>query len=131
MNMYGEIPVNAFCSLFNLKFKADQDDRNPYLSGDMPAGSLHYRCRVRLYPNDYPKLNRRQLTTYFSKGPKNEYGVKLDELLYSLASESAVIEDVETAEEWCKEYGAECDHRAELSFRATQRQRAKMREMLG
>jgi len=109
----------------------EQVERNPYMNGDMPAGSLHYRCRVRLYPNDHPKQNRRQLTAYFSKGPGLNGGVKLDELLDCIASDSASVEHVETAEEWCNDYGAECNHRAELSFRATLRQRAKTQKMFG
>ncbi len=131
MNTHGEIPVSAFCSLFNLKFKVERVDHNPYMSGNVPKGSRHYRCRVRLYPNDHPKQNRRQLTSYLSVFPGNEEGVTLVELLECIVNDVSGVESVETAEEWCKDYGAECNHQAELSYRAALRQRAKMQKMFG
>ena len=131
MNSHGEITVEAFTKLFNLKFKVEEVDDNPYMSGGMPAGSRHYRCRFRLYPSENPKANRRQMTTYFSKGPAHEYGVDSAELLDCIASDTASIAAVDSAEEYAEDFGEELTPVVRRSYNATVRQANKLHNMFG
>ena len=131
MNAQQEITVKAFMGLFNLKFKVESVQDNPYMLEGMPAGSLHYRCRIRMYPSENPKQNRRQMTVYYSKGPALTRGVELDEVLDTLAMDGGSIAAVNSAEEWANDFGMEYTREVERAFNATVRQGDKLVNLFG
>ena len=106
----------------NIKFSYATIDHNP----NMDDSSMdHWRCRLR---ND-----GKSMTVYFSKGSgHNGAAPTLDEVLETLASDSAGVDNARDFEDWCSEYGYDTDSRkAERTYKAIEKQAIALRNLLG
>lgn len=96
-------------------------DANPNMN-DMPAGSRHYRVRLR--------YKGRQMTVPFSCGPAIEHEPSAEDVLECLLSDSSGAD--EAFEDWCDDLGYDSDsRRAERTYKLIQAQAIKTRNLLG
>lgn len=131
MSTIREITVAQFCGLFNLKFKFEEVDTNPYTSGEWERTARHYRCRIRMYPTENPKADRVQLTIYFSKGSALIYGVEIEEVLDCLASDVSSVVNTNDINDWAGDYGMEVTKEVERSYVQIVRTKDKLEKMFG
>lgn len=98
-------------------------DANPNMT-DMPAGSSHYRCRIR--------HDGRSMTVLFSMGPAHTKPPTLPDVLDCLASDASGLENANGFEDWASEYGYDIDSRkAERIYHVVERQAEKLNRLLG
>lgn len=84
----------------------------------------HWCCELR--------KDKRRMTVPFSCGVgHNGKAPKVEDVLDCLASDSASIENAQSFEEWCAEYGYDTNSRkAEKTFKICQRQAAKLKQFM-
>jgi hypothetical protein len=115
--------LNGFVEKYGIKFSAELTDSNPHMT-DMPAGSAHYRCRIR--------RGRRSMLVHFSQGPAICREPTAADVLQCLASDASGVENARGFEDWCGDYGYSTDSRsAERTYRAIEKQAADLRRVLG
>ena len=99
--------LQKVCDRFNVKCESEMVGENPNMSGDMPAGSYHYK--VTLYRRLPGSGRSRQITTYFSMGPALCHEPEAADVLSSLMLDARTGE--ETFEDFCSEFGYDEDSR--------------------
>lgn len=85
---------------------------NPHMS-DAHIESSHWKCRLK-------SGRRTMMTVTFTMGPAfNGRAPRTEEVLNCLASDAAGVENAQSFEDWCAEYGYDTDSRkAERTFKA-------------
>lgn len=100
---------------------AEWADENPNMSV-MPEGSTHWKCVL--------SYKGRRMTVHFSMGPAHHKEPTAEDVLDCLFSDASSAD--ESFEEWCGCYGYDTDSRkAELTYKAVQKQTAGLRRLLG
>jgi hypothetical protein len=114
--------MKKFTSENNVRIQVERVDQNPVMADWKDAN--HFKVTL--------KMDRRQLTTYFSQG----YGISGEpdaaSVLYCLASDAAGYENARNFEDWASEYGYDTDSRkAERIYKVVERQTKKLKNFLG
>lgn len=121
------LTLAQFISRAGITAMVEPTDRNPNVddSDDWARRADHWRVTLR--------RGRQRLTVYFSKGSGlNGEPATAEEVLNSLALDSASIENARTFEEWATELGYGPDSRkAERIYRLCARQSNKLLRFLG
>jgi hypothetical protein len=96
---------------------------NPHMT-DMPPGSTHWHITLR--------RGRSRMTVSYSMGPAHTTPPALDDVLDSLASDAATMENCATFEEFCGELGYDSDsRRAERIYQTCRKHQARLLRFLG
>lgn len=78
------------------------------------------------------KRNRKQFSTYFSTGYGWDHDPSSEDVLDTLASDAAGIENARDFSDWCNEYGFSDDSiRANRIYKISKRQAEKLKKFLG
>ena len=103
----------------------DWADRNPNMADEEWArAAFHYKVKLR--------RAGKTMTTYFSMGPAIKEPPELDQVLDSLASDAAGLENSPEFEAWAQEYGYDTDSRkAEKDFHAVETSSERLKAFLG
>lgn len=134
------VTIEQFVADNGISLKATWADRNPHMdSRDMD----HWKVVLRRDTDKAVIVNgavdmtrsdkRRVMTTYFSKGYGHN-GAKptATEVLSCLASDAAGLENNNSFEDWCDEYGYDTDSRkAEKTYKACKHIASRLRTFLG
>jgi hypothetical protein len=115
-------PLSRFVAKHGVTIRSEWADANPNMDSDQQMN--HYKVTLR--------AKGRQLTTYFSMGLGLSGEPKVGNVLDCLASDSASIENARSFEDWAGDLGYDTDSRkAEKTFKACERQAAKLKQFLG
>lgn len=117
--------LQQFIKKHRLRMESDLTDRNPNMDDDnWSRQATHWKCVI--------KRGRATMTVHFSQGPAVAREPELDDVLDSLASDSASYLNARGFEDWAGEYGYDTDSRkAERTFSAVGKQVADLRRLLG
>lgn len=115
------ITMQQFIAANRIRMTAERTDSNPHMydSRDMD----HWKCVLR--------MGNRRMTLVFSMG-FGHHGAepKLGEVLDCIASDASAAD--QDFEDWCSDYGYECDSRKGYkTWQATRQQAEKLRKFLG
>lgn len=118
--------IQEFIEQNKITIKSEQADSNPNMDSDYPMN--HYKVLLR----SRFEGKRRQLTTYFSMGLGLKGYPSPDNVLDSLAQESASVENARNFENWAAELGYDPDSRkAERTYQICLRQAKRLDNFLG
>jgi hypothetical protein len=106
-----------------IRIESEYAEANPNM-GDEKWQANHYKVIL--------KRKGKQLTTFFSMGLAHTQEPTAEDVLNSLASDAAGIENARSFEDWCNHYGYDTDsRRAEKTFNVCERQAEKLKSFLG
>jgi hypothetical protein len=118
--------IQSFVATYRVRMSQPEwIDHNPQMTeDDWSRGASHYKLTL--------KCGRRQMTTYFSMGSAHTSEPQLADVLDCLASDAAGVENAQSFENWCAEYGYDTDSRkAEKTFKICERQAENLKRLLG
>jgi hypothetical protein len=112
-----------FIAAHRIRMTAERTDSNPNMESEQPMN--HWRVTFR--------MGRKRMTTYFSMGLGREgREPRADEVLDSLASDAAGVQNAADFTDWCAEYGFDTDSRkAETVFKACCAGARRLRAFIG
>ncbi len=116
--------MKEFIEQNKITLTSERTDSNPNM--DDSSKMDHWKCTLR-------QPDGRRMTVTFSKG-SGHHGEEPEaaEVLDCLASDSSGIENAQSFEDWCGEYGYDTDSRkAEKIFKTCERQAEKLKAFLG
>lgn len=100
--------------------RKDEDEKEQ----EWQDSAFHYKVTL--------KRGTKRLSTFYSKGSSLPEPPEADEVLDSLASDAADIDNARDFEEWASEYGYDTDSRkAERTYNAVQVSAEKLKKFLG
>lgn len=120
--------IAQFIADNRITMTAERVDKNPNNKDWHDAD--HWKVKLRVKDSDG---TAHVMTTYFSKG----YGhkgkePKADEVLDCLASDAAGVENAQSFEDWCSEYGYDTDSRkAEKTYNVCKHEADYLKKWLG
>lgn len=125
--MYELAPLSSFIEEHGITMTAKPVSNNPNMDSDQKMN--HYKVILK---TGELGVNYAELRTYFSMGLGLTGAPKVSDVLDSLASDAAGVENARNFEEWCGEYGYESDSRkAEKIYKTCQAQAAQLKQFLG
>jgi hypothetical protein len=102
--------------------KVEQNPNNPEWTD-----ANHYEITLRRRDDQ-----RRKLTVYFSMGYGHTRGPKIMQVLHSLATDAASVDNARSFEDWASDLGYDTDSRtADRTYKTCVRQAAKLKTFLG
>lgn len=120
------LTLAEFIERMAIRMTCEEWPTNPNMEG---ADQMdNWRCVLR-----HRNHGRKAMTVYFSMGVGlNGREPSAAEVLSSLASDAAGIQNARSFEDWCGEYGYDTDSRkAERIFKVCEREADKLRRFLG
>ena len=117
------VSIAEFIKSNRIRMTAERTDSNP--SMDDSANMDHWKCLLR--------AGNSRMTVTFSMG-FGHHGAepKAEDVLDCLSSDAAGIENAQSFEDWCSEYGYDTDSRkAEKTFKTIEHQAKRLRNFLG
>jgi hypothetical protein len=116
--------IQAFIVQNRIKFTAEEIGSRADGSEGWIGGSRHWRCKFR--------CGRKSMTVEYSQGPAIERDPTASDVLDCIASDVGGIKSARSFEEWASDLGYDTDSRkAEQTFKAIERQAARLESMLG
>ena len=105
--------------------KTQMVDSNPNMSGEMPPGSVHWKCIL--------QYKGRHLTVHFSQGPAICPEPEPDDVLECLFSDFWSVDCAMDFWEWAQDMGYDMEDgkRAEKVYKAIEKQSRGLRRLLG
>jgi hypothetical protein len=119
------ITFAEFFQANKIRMSAARTDHNPHMEEDRAHPMDHWKCLIR--------CGTRRMSVYFSMGMgHNGRRPSPADVLDCLASDASGIENAQSFEDWCGEYGYDTDSRkAHKTYKVCERQAAKLKALLG
>ena len=115
--------TKSFVRKHNIRIECEWADRNPNMDDDKWQ-AYHYKVTM--------KIDRRQMTTYYSMGIAHTKEPTAEDVLDCLASDVAGWINSRSFDDWCGEYGYDTDSRkAYRIYEIVGKQKDQLQKFLG